>query len=81
MRNGKGILQPDKAGNFGYELVSLYKITGQEKYLDAAVRIARVLAGKTRESNENESPLPFRGHPDRILIFKILVYFCMIPGI
>ena len=31
MRNGKGILQPDKAGNFGYELVTLYKITTKNK--------------------------------------------------
>jgi hypothetical protein len=33
MRNGKGFLQPDKAGNFGYELLNLYKITGDKKYL------------------------------------------------
>jgi len=60
MRNGKGILQPDKAGNFGYELVTLYKITGEQKYLDAAERIATVLAGKTKPGNNDESPLPFR---------------------
>jgi hypothetical protein len=60
MRNGKGYLQPDKAGNFGYELVNLYKITGEQKYLDAAVRIAKVLAEKTKTGNNDESPLPFR---------------------
>jgi hypothetical protein len=43
MRNGKGITQPDKAGTFGYELSSLYKITGDRKYLEAAVRIAGTL--------------------------------------
>jgi len=60
MRNGIGFLQPDKAGNFGYELVNLYKITAQQKYLDAAVRIASVLAEKTRPGDNEKSPLPFR---------------------
>jgi len=60
MRNGKGYLQPDKAGNFGYELVNLYKITGEKKYLEAAIRIARVLAGKTGPGDDERSPLPFR---------------------
>jgi hypothetical protein len=40
MRNGKGFLQPDKAGNFGYELINLYKMTGDKKYLEAAIKIA-----------------------------------------
>jgi hypothetical protein len=60
MRNGEGILQPDKAGNFGHELVTLYKITMDHKYLDAATKIARVLAEKTRPGNNDVSPLPFR---------------------
>jgi hypothetical protein len=64
MRNGKGILQPDKAGNFGHELVTLYKITGEQKYLDAAIRIAKVLAERTAPGNINESPLPFRVNPE-----------------
>ena len=64
MMNGKGILQPDKAGSFGYELVSLYKITAEQKYLDAATRIARVLAERTQPGNNDESPLPFRVNPE-----------------
>jgi hypothetical protein len=60
MRNGKGITQPDKAGNFGFELVNLYKITGDMKYLEAAKRIAATLASHIRQGNFNESPLPFR---------------------
>ena len=60
MRNGKGILQPDKAGNFAHELVTLYKIMGDQKYLDAATRMARVLAEKTRPGDHERSPLPFR---------------------
>jgi hypothetical protein len=64
MTNGKGILQPDKAGSFGYELVTLYKITTEQKYLDAAIRIARVLAERTLPGNNDESPLPFRVNPE-----------------
>jgi hypothetical protein len=60
MRNGKGFLQPDKAGNFGYELVTLYKIIGDNKYLKAATRIAKVLAEKTMPGDNDNSPLPFR---------------------
>jgi hypothetical protein len=60
MRNGKGFLQPDKAGNFGYELVNLYKITGEKKYLDAATHIAITLRTHLAPGNNEKSPLPFR---------------------
>jgi hypothetical protein len=60
MRNGIGILQPDKAGSFGYELVNLYKITGEKKYFDAAVRIANTLKANIIDGDNDKSPLPFR---------------------
>lgn len=60
MRNGKGYTQPDKAGSFGIELVNLYKMTGEQKYLDAAIRIGKTLASKTRPGDNDRSPLPFR---------------------
>ncbi|HYW95699.1 MAG TPA: hypothetical protein VE870_08935, partial [Bacteroidales bacterium] len=60
MRNGKGILQPDKAGNFGFELITLYKITGDVKYLVAARRIGNTLVAHVKTGNADESPLPFR---------------------
>jgi hypothetical protein len=60
MRNGKGYLQPDKAGNFGYELVNLYKITGDKKYLEAAVHIGNTLLSKAVPGDNDHSPLPFR---------------------
>ena len=60
MRNGKGITQPDKAGNFGYELVNLFKITGEKKYLMAAERIARTLMKHIVPGDSIRSPLPFR---------------------
>jgi hypothetical protein len=62
MRAGKGFLQPDKAASFGAELLVLYKMTGNRKYLDAAVAIADTLAAKVRPGDGNNSPWPFRVH-------------------
>lgn len=57
---GKGYAQPDKAGSFGYELVHLYKKTGDSKYLDAAVKIANTLAAKVQPGDAFHSPWPFK---------------------
>jgi hypothetical protein len=62
MRAGKGYLQPDKAGSFGAELLVLYKMTGQPKYLDAAMKIADTLAAKVKPGDGENSPWPFRVH-------------------
>lgn len=59
---GKGFTQPDKAGSFGYELVLLYKKTGNKKYRDAAIRIANTLAAKTGDGDHDHSPMPFKVH-------------------
>jgi hypothetical protein len=60
MRAGPGVLQPDKAGSFGAELVTLYQITGERRYLEAAQRIARTLASHVRAGDQHKSPWPFR---------------------
>jgi len=60
MRNGKEITQPDKAGSFGYELINLFKITGEQKYLEAAKRIAGTLSEHIIKGDSLGSPLPFR---------------------
>lgn len=57
---GRGYTQPDKAGSFGIELITLYKISGNENYLDAAVKIADTLAMHTKEGDNDNSPLPFK---------------------
>lgn len=57
---GEHIAQPDKAGSLGFELANLYKITGDNRYLQAAVNIANTLANYTVAGNETTSPLPFR---------------------
>ncbi len=59
---GEGYTQPDKAGSFGYELVHLYKKTGDRKYLDAAIRMADVLAEKVQPGDNDHSPWPFKVH-------------------
>ncbi len=59
---GKGFTQPDKAGSFGLELVKMYMLTGDEKYLDNAVDIANTLAGLTKTGDSINSPMPFKVH-------------------
>lgn len=60
MRAGQGFLQPDKAASFAAELVVLYKITGQVKYLDVARTIADVLTDRITPGDAENSPWPFR---------------------
>jgi len=57
---GKDFTQPDKAGSFGFELVNLYKMTGNARYLDAAVAIANTLADHVEGGDADNSPLPFK---------------------
>ncbi len=58
--SGPSYTQPDKAGSFGFELLNLYKITGNDNYLQLAIKIANTLASKTQNGDVNNSPLPFR---------------------
>jgi hypothetical protein len=60
MRAGKGFLQPDKAASFGAELVVLYKITGDRRYLGAAVGIANTLAARVTPGDADNAPWPYR---------------------
>ena len=60
MRAGKGYLQPDKAGSFGAQLVTLFQITGDKRYLKAAVHIADTLARTATAGDSDHSPWPFR---------------------
>ena len=64
MKAGKGFLQPDKAGSFASELLTLYKMTGTERYLKTAVTIADVLAAKVVAGDANSSPWPYRVHAE-----------------
>lgn len=58
---GKDVLMPHVSANFANELVDLYKITGKEKYLDAATNAANTLATMIRaDADATYSPWPFR---------------------
>ena len=65
---GRGYTQPDKAGSFAFELVQLYKLTGNGShgqtptgiYLQAAISIANTLAKNMEAGNYAASPLPFK---------------------
>ena len=59
---GEGYLQPDKAGSFGAELVMLYQVTGERRYLETAVRIADTLSRTAKQGDADHSPWPFRVH-------------------
>jgi hypothetical protein len=59
---GEGYLQPDKAGSFGAELVTLYRISGERRYLDTARAIADTLARRVEPGDDARSPWPFRVH-------------------
>lgn len=60
MRAGKGYLQPDKAASFGVDLVLLHKLTGNQRYLTAALRIADTLVATVKPGDADHSPWPFR---------------------
>jgi hypothetical protein len=57
---GKGVLQPDKAASFASELVVLYKMTGNRRYLDAAVKMADMLVKHVKPGDNDHSPWPYR---------------------
>ena len=61
---GKGYVQPDKAGSFGWELTKLYKKTGEQKYLNIAIKIANTLAEKIKVGDHEYSPWPFKVHAE-----------------
>jgi len=66
MRNGQGVLQPDKAGSFGLELLQAYKmssgynISENINYLEHAIGIANTLARHTKVGDADHSPLPYK---------------------
>ncbi len=53
-------IEPDKGGIAGYALVLLSETTGERKYLDEALQIARVLAASQLAGDSSHSPWPFR---------------------
>ena len=63
-RDGVGVTQPDKAGSFAYEMLMLYEMTGETKYLEAAKKMAATLASKVKPGDNENAPLPFKVHAE-----------------
>jgi hypothetical protein len=57
---GKDYTQPDKAGSFGRELVRVWKLVDNPRYLQVAIAIADTLAKKIRAGDGDRSPWPFK---------------------
>ena len=52
--------EADKISMVGVAYIKFYKLTGEEKYREAARGIARTIAGHVAEGDAKTSPLPFR---------------------
>jgi len=60
--HGEDFVEPHVVGEDGYGYLRLYEITGNTKYLRAAIRCAEALAKNFKPGNANESPWPYRCH-------------------
>lgn len=58
--DGVGVLEPDKVGEIGVAFVQAWKLTGEARYRDAAVRCAAALAANIRPGTMSQSPWLFR---------------------
>jgi hypothetical protein len=58
--DGYGVIEPDKVGELGLAYLTIWKLTGDERYREAAVACARVLARHVRVGDATRSPWPFR---------------------
>jgi len=58
--DGRGVLEPDKIGEFGHALVLMNRFTGEKKYLEAAIACADALASHVTPGDDEHSPWPFR---------------------
>jgi len=55
-----GGIEPDKVGQLGMGYVLFYELSGDRKYLDAALRCADALARHVRPGDSDHTPWPFR---------------------
>ena len=57
---GEDFVEPHVVGEDGYGYLKLYEMTGNTKYLRAAIRCADALAKNYKPGDENNSPWPVR---------------------
>ena len=55
-----GGIETDKVGELGTGYALFYELTGDRKYLDAALHCAQALAGHVRAGDAEHTPWPFR---------------------
>jgi hypothetical protein len=55
-----GGIETDKVGELGTGYALFYELTGERKYLDAAIRCAQALAKHVRAGDADHTPWPFR---------------------
>ncbi len=61
LREGSGVLEPDKLGELGYHgYLWMYEFTGDTLYRNAAIQCANVLVSHLRTGSSTQSPWPFR---------------------
>jgi hypothetical protein len=58
--HGEDYVEPHVVGEDGYAYLRLYEMTGNTKYLRAAIRCAEALVKNYTEGNEKKSPWPYR---------------------
>jgi hypothetical protein len=58
--DGYGVIEPDKLGELGVAYLTVYELTGDDRYRDAALDCARALARHVRPGEATRSPWPFR---------------------
>jgi len=58
--HGQDFVEPHVVGEDGYAYLRLYEMTGNSKYLRAAIRCAAALVKNFKPGDEKSSPWPFR---------------------
>jgi hypothetical protein len=61
-QHGEDFVEPHVVGEDGYAYLRLYEMTGNTKYLRAAIRCADALVKNFKPGDENNSPWPDRCH-------------------
>src|SRR5271155_3642023 len=60
--HGEDYVEPHVVGEDGYAYLRLYEMTGNTKYLRAAIRCADALSRNFKAGDEKNSPWPYRCH-------------------
>ena len=61
-QHGEDFVEPHVVGEDGYAYLRLYEMTGNAKYLRAAIRCADALVKNFKPGDESNSPWPYRCH-------------------